>query len=122
MEEVNYIDQLRLRAVDHPEGTEVYPNEKFLDEPPFASGNVVVSTAAHLPLGAWDNEGHDVLDLLAHQDHKFVSDFTKLPYDGFANTHTLTVDIGAWHSENPLKLLLTGYVEYFSATSLYSAW
>jgi len=122
MEEVNYIDQLRLRAVDHPEGTEVYPDEKFLDEPPFASGNVVVSSAAHLPVGAWDNEGHDVLDLLARRDHKFVSDFVKLPYDGFANTHTLTLDIGSWKAGNPLRLLLTGYVEYFSATSLYSAW
>jgi Flp pilus assembly protein TadD len=122
MEEVNYIDQLRLRAIDHPEGTEVYPDEKFLDEPPFAPGNRVVSGASHLPLAASDNEGRDVLDLLSRRDHKFFSDYTKLPYDGFANTHSLTLDIGAWKTENPLRLLLTGYVEYFSATSLYAAW
>ncbi len=57
MEEVNYIDQLRLMAVDHPEGTEVYPDERFLDEPPFASGAVIVSQDAHLPAGAWNEEG-----------------------------------------------------------------
>ena len=37
MEEINYIDRLRLIAVDHPEGTEVYPNERFLSETPFAT-------------------------------------------------------------------------------------
>jgi len=38
MEEVNYIDQLRLVAVDHPSEVEVNPDEKFLDDPPFATG------------------------------------------------------------------------------------
>ena len=122
MEEVNYIDQLRLRAIDHPEGTEVYPDERFLDEPPFASGGVVVSSAAHLPIGAWDNEGRDVLELLKARDHRFVSDFMKLPYDGFANRHSLELELGALERGDPIRLLLTGYVEYFSATSLYAAW
>jgi tetratricopeptide (TPR) repeat protein len=122
MEEVNYIDQLRLRAIDHPEGTEVYPDERFLDDPPFASGGVVVSGAARLPAGAWDSEGRDVLGLLAARDHKFVSDFTKLPYDGFAKEHSLELELGSVQRNAPLRLLLTGYVEYFSATSLYSAW
>ena len=122
MEEANYIDQLRLRAIDHPEGTEVYPNERFLDDPPFADGSLVVSSAAHLPAGAWDDHGRDVLSVLSARDHNFVSDFTKLPYDGFANPHALTLDLGKVKDGGSLRLLLTGYVEYFSATSLYSAW
>jgi len=122
MEEVNYIDQLRLRAIDHPEGTEVYPNERFLDDPPFADGSLVVSAAAHLPAGAWDDHGRDVRDALGARDHRFVSDFTKLPYDGFTTPHALTLDLGKVRDSGSLRLLLTGYVEYFSATSLYSAW
>jgi tetratricopeptide (TPR) repeat protein len=122
MEEVNYIDQLRLVAIDHPDDVEVNPDEKFLDDPPFASGRVVASHGARPPVGAWDGEGHDVLDVLSHRDHKFVSGFSSTPYDGFANTHYLTLDLGDVNANAPLKLLMTGYVNYFSATSLYAAW
>jgi tetratricopeptide (TPR) repeat protein len=122
MEEVNYIDQLRLVAVDHPANVEVNPDEKFLDDPPFASGRMVASEGARLPAGAWDGEGHDVLDVLSRRDHKFASGFTATPYDGFANLHALTLDLGSVEADEPLRLLMTGYVNYFSATSLYAAW
>ncbi|MGA2807422.1 MAG: FG-GAP-like repeat-containing protein [Terracidiphilus sp.] len=122
MEEVNYIDQLRLVAVDHPENVEVNPDERFLDDPPFASGRVVASSGARLPVGAWDGEGRDVLDQLSRRDHQFASGFTPLPYDGFANLHSLTLDLGSLEAKSPLRLLMTGYVNYFSATSLYAAW
>jgi hypothetical protein len=122
MEEVNYIDQLRLIAVDHPENVEVNPDERFLDDPPFATGRVVATAGARLPVGAWDGEGHDALDQLSRRDHKFASGFTPLAYDGFANTHMLTLDLGEIKPNAPLRLLMTGYVNYFSATSLYAAW
>ncbi|HEY1903679.1 MAG TPA: FG-GAP-like repeat-containing protein [Terracidiphilus sp.] len=122
MEEVNYIDQLRLVAVDHPENVEVNPDERFLDDPPFASGRVVASAGTRLPVGAWDDDGRDVLDVVSRRDHTFASGFTAAPYDGFANLHALTLDLGAVDARKPLKLLMTGYVNYFSATSLYAAW
>jgi hypothetical protein len=122
MEEVNYIDQLRLVAVDHPENVEVNPDEKFLDDPPFASGRVVASEGTHLPAGAWDGEGRDALEALSSRDHRFASGFAPTPYDGFANLHALTLDLGPVDAQSPLRLLMTGYVNYFSATSLYAAW
>jgi len=122
MEEVNYIDQLRLVAIDHPANVEVNPDERFLDDPPFASGRVIASRGTRLPVAAWDGNGNDVLDVLSRRDHKFASGFTPTPYDGFANTHSLTLDLGPLNAQSPLKLLMTGYVNYFSASSLYSAW
>lgn len=123
MEEINYIDQVRLVAVDHPAGTDVYPDERFLSETPFASGKtVVVSADAHLPAGAWDSQGRDVLAVLAKRDHQYVRDFTNLSYAGYANTHSLTLDLGPWTQERPLRLLMHGYIEYFSASSMYAAW
>jgi tetratricopeptide (TPR) repeat protein len=122
MEEVNYIDQLRLVAVDHPENVEVNPDERFLDDPPFASGRVVAIQGARLPVGAWDGEGRDVLEQVSRRDHSFASGFTPEPYDGFAKLHALTLDLGQVDAQAPLRLLMTGYVNYFSATSLYAAW
>jgi tetratricopeptide (TPR) repeat protein len=122
MEEVNYLDQVRLIAVDHPAATEVYPNERFLNEPPFASGRVVLTADAHPVAGAWDDKGRDVSALLRARDHQYVRDFTNLPFAGFANQHTLTLDVGEWTPANPLRLLLHGFIEYFSASSMYAAW
>jgi tetratricopeptide (TPR) repeat protein len=122
MEEVNYIDQLRLVAVDHPANVEVNPDERFLDDPPFASGRVIASQPTRLPVAAWDGTGRDVLSILSTRDHDFASGFAASPYDGFANLHALTLDLGALDAKSPLKLLMTGYVNYFSATSLYAAW
>src|SRR5215469_16411642 len=122
MEEVNYIDQLRMVAVDHPADVDVYPDERFLDDPPFASGKTVATSRPHPPVGAWDNNGRDVLPLLRARDHQYVRDFTNLPYRGFANTHSLTLDLGTWMPQNPLRLFMSGFIEYFSATSMYAAW
>lgn len=122
MEEVNYIDRLRLVAVDHPQETKVYPNERFLSEKPFPREAVVVSSAAHPVAAAWDDTGNNVTGLLLHRDHHYVRGFTNLAYAGFANRHTLTFDIGNWTEQNPLRLLLHGYIEYFSASSMYAAW
>src|SRR6202034_1724586 len=55
-------------------------------------------------------------------DHQFASGFAPLPYDGLANEHTLTLDLGPVDVRSPLRLLMTGYVNYLSATSLYAAW
>lgn len=122
MEEVNYLDQVRLVAIDHPADSDATPEERFLEQPPFASGQPVVSASAHPPAAAWDNDGREVSALLRNEDHRYVHDFRNLPFAGFANPHTLTLDLGAWNPAQPLRLLLDGYVEYFSASSMYSAW
>ena len=122
MEEVNFVDQVRLVAVDHPAATQVNPNEGFLSEPPFAESKTIVSRAARPLAGAWDDQGKDVLATLRERDKSYVRDFTNLPFAGFANQHSLTMDLGEWSDKKPLRLLMYGFIEYFSASSMYSAW
>ncbi len=122
MEEVNFVDQARLVAIDHPAGSEVYPNERFKNDPPFSQTKTIFSEQAHPVIAAWDNNGKDVTATLAKIDHQYVRDFTNLPYSGFAKTHSLTLDLGPTSPDKPLRLLMHGFIEYFSATSLYAAW
>ncbi|MGA2004696.1 MAG: FG-GAP-like repeat-containing protein [Terriglobales bacterium] len=121
LEESVYLDQVKLLAVDHPADVDVYPNEYFATNPPYPPFKVVFSHTkdARLPAGAWDEHGHNVLaDLRAH---RYFGDFRVLPYLGFAEPHSLELDLGEAYRGGPLWLLMHGEVEYFSANSMYAA-
>jgi hypothetical protein len=119
MEEVVYLDQVRLLAVDHPSDVEVYPNEYFASNPPYPEFKVIASRDARPPAGAWDEHGHDVLpSLLAH---RYFGDFDLLPFKGFAKLHSLELDLGQPYHGGPLQLLMHGEIEYFTATGMYAA-
>jgi hypothetical protein len=121
LEESVYLDQVQLLAVDHPADIDVYPNEYFASNPPYPPFKVVFSNHndARPPAGAWDEHGHDVLpDLLAH---RYFGDFKVLSFMGFAEPHSLELDLGEPYRGGPLWLLLHGEIEYYSATSMYAA-
>jgi Flp pilus assembly protein TadD len=122
MEELDYLDQTRLIAVDHPVDVEVYPNERFASELPFPKFKVIASREAHLPAGVWDEHSRDLLPLLREADHKYATDFPLAPYAGFAAMHWIELDLGDWDAAKPLRLLLDGFTDYFSASSMYAAW
>ncbi|PYX04228.1 MAG: hypothetical protein DMG86_00850 [Acidobacteria bacterium] len=119
MEEVVYLDQVRLFAVDHPSDYEVYPNEYFASNPPYPPFKVVASRNPRPPAGAWDDHGHDVLADL--QAQRYVGDFELLPFKGFTKLHSLELDLGEPYRGGPLRLLLHGEIEYFTATGMYAA-
>jgi tetratricopeptide (TPR) repeat protein len=119
LEEVVYLDQVRLLAVDHPADIDVYPNEYFASNPPYPEFKVVVSRDARPPAGAWDEHGHNVLpDLLAH---RYFGDFKLTQFLGFTQPHSLTLDLGEPYDGGPLWLLAHGEIEYFTANSMYAA-
>jgi hypothetical protein len=121
MEETVYLDQVRLLAIDHPVAYEVFPNERFASAPPFPEFRVIASRDAHAPMGAWDDRGNDVLALLLRHDRKYVTSFEELPFAGFARLHWIELDLGAWDAQKPLRLIIDGYTDYFTATSMYAA-
>jgi tetratricopeptide (TPR) repeat protein len=119
MEEVVYLDAVKLVAVDHPSNEEVYPNEYFASNPPYPEFKVITSRDARPPAGAWDDKGNNLLpDLLAH---KYVGNFDLLPFKGFTKPHSLTLDLGEPYRGGPLRVLMHGEIEYFTATGMYAA-
>jgi len=112
---------VQLLSVDHPADVDVYPNEYFASNPPYPPFKVVFAQKddARPPAGAWDEHGHNVLpDLLAH---RYFGDFKVLPFLGFAEPHSLVLDLGEPYRGGPLWLLMHGEIEYYSATSMYAA-
>ncbi|HEY6332865.1 MAG TPA: FG-GAP-like repeat-containing protein [Blastocatellia bacterium] len=110
LEEVMYVDRLQLVAVDHPADTEVYPNEG-LKSPPRPAFKLYTTRAAHLPVSAVDDKGHDELPALSQMDRKYVVDFGLSRIRGFADTHSLTLDLGPTNGNRAL-LLMTGWTDY----------
>jgi tetratricopeptide (TPR) repeat protein len=120
LEEVVYLDQVKLLAVDHPRDLEVFPNEYFASHPPYAPFKVVYSHDARPPAGAWDEHGHNLLpDLLAH---RYAGDFQAIEFHGFTKRHTLELDLGEPYRGGSLWLLMHGEIEYFTATSMFAAY
>ena len=119
MEEVVYLDAVKLVAVDHPLNEDVYPNEYFASNPPYPEFKVITSRGAKPPAGAWDDKNNNLLpDLLAR---KYVGNFDLLPFRGFAKQHSITLDLGEPYRGGPLRLLMHGEIEYFTATGMYAA-
>ena len=101
MEEVVYLDAVKLVAVDHPANEDVYPNEYFASNPPYPEFKVITSRDAKPPAGAWDDKGNNLLpDLLAH---KYVGKFDLLPFKGFTKPHSLILDLGEPYRGGPLR-------------------
>ncbi|HZM91250.1 MAG TPA: FG-GAP-like repeat-containing protein [Blastocatellia bacterium] len=109
LEEALYVDHLRLIAIDHPSDTEVYPNEGMTSPP--RRFKLFTTRGARAPLSAVDDHGHDVTDRIAKLDRRYPDDFELQKIRGYANRHTLTLDLGEPSSGRTL-LLLTGWTDY----------
>ena len=110
LEEALFVDRLSLLAVAHPADVEIYPDEGHARCPRRASASCGVRDA-HPVAAATDERGRDVLDRLARLDRRFVDGFPLLRIRGYAEEHTLTLDLGPSAGEDSV-LLLTGWTDY----------
>jgi hypothetical protein len=121
MEELVYLDEVRLVAIDHPPGVDVYPNEYFASRPPFPEFKIIASRNARPPRSAHDGEGRNVLPQLVARDRRYVTSLDMLPFSGFSKTHYLELELPQTYRSGPLRLLMHGFIEYFTATSTFAA-
>ncbi len=107
--EVSYLDQIRLEAVDHPAGTEVFTNEKFV-APPYPEDKLFAVRKRVYPVTARQG-GADVLPLLVKQDQAYPAEFRRTP-NGIAELHSLEVDFGSAAARGAATLFLNGWVDW----------
>jgi hypothetical protein len=90
--EVYYYDYLALMTVDHPVGTEIFVDERFVI-PPLKLGFTTVATP-HKIARAIDDTGQDVTAIVDTLDGKALASFGRGQYQGITRDHYLEVDLG----------------------------
>lgn len=119
LREVTYLDQVRLLVVDHPEGTEIYPNERFCF-PPFPEPHTHTVRAPLVPLRATGSDGKDWTAEVAAIDEVYAAEMEFAPsqFLGLANPHWLELefDPGQVADAEALRLLMTGWFFWTDAS------
>ncbi|HKX33585.1 MAG TPA: FG-GAP-like repeat-containing protein [Blastocatellia bacterium] len=117
LEEVIYFDRVKLLAVDHPAGTEIYPNERLMPEPPYPQFKLYQVKAPRPPLAATDDQGRDIRPLITEIDRRYPEEFEKLPFKGYAREHAITLNLGHIKTAKQVLLLMTAWIDYADSTS-----
>ncbi|MBV9126408.1 MAG: cytochrome c biogenesis factor, partial [Planctomycetes bacterium] len=125
MDEVTYLDKLRLLVVDHPPDTRVYPDERFATAGSPASQDLLALGPEIFPVRARDHHGRDVTAALRSWDRDTVHDFARRAWLGFAEDHWVELDFGdrlaRFGPQERLCLCLAGWTDYAWPETIWAA-
>jgi Tfp pilus assembly protein PilF len=107
--EVYYYDRIALMTVDHPAGTEIYVDERFVI-PPQKLAFTTVATP-HPITRATDDNGHDVTEIVRTLDGRALDNFGRGQYQGITRDHYVEIDLGEDAPKGgPLYLIAQGSI------------
>jgi len=125
MDEVIYLDRVELLAIDHPKGTQVHPDERFVLDGPMPTQELLVFDKTVGPVRAIDHRGRDVTGILKDRDGKMVSGFARRAWIGYAEEHFVELDFADRLSKlkagERVFLVMAGWTDYPFAESIYAA-
>ena len=107
--ETYYYDQLRLMVVDHPEGTEIFVDERFVI--PAAKLEITTVSTPHKVKSAVDDQRQDVTTVINTLDGKYLDTFGRGKYQGVTRDHYVELDLGADAPvSGPIWLIASGWM------------
>jgi Flp pilus assembly protein TadD len=107
--EVYYYDRIALMTVDHPAGTEIYVDERFVI-PPQKLAFTTVATP-HPIARATDDHGNDVTEIVRSLDGRALDTFGRGQYQGITRDHYVEIDLGDDAPKSgPLYLIAQGSI------------
>jgi Flp pilus assembly protein TadD len=114
LREVLYYDETKLFVVDHPAGTEIFPNDKLLPGKPFPPSQLHTLQNARPVIRAIRSDGLDVTARLQAVDQQMVSPVNlRIPQlRGLAEPFQVTLDFGPLQTNRSLVLGLVGWLHF----------
>ena len=107
--ETYYYDHLSLMVVDHPAGTEIFVDERFVIPAPKLAVTTV-STPRKIARAVDDN-GQDVTNIVNTSDGNYLDTFGRGRYQGVTRDHYVEIDLGdEAPSSGPLWLIANGWM------------
>lgn len=107
--ETYYYDYLALMTVDHPVGTDIFVDERFVVPP--AKLAITTVEKPHRIARAVDDQGEDVTETVATLDGKYLDTFARGQYQGVTRDHFVEVDLGPdAPAGGPLWLIAKGWM------------
>lgn len=107
--ETAYFDMVKLLAVDHPAGTQIFVDEKYTP-PPFPEFKIYIAKEIYRPRTALDHYGYDVSDGLKAVDYRYAIEHEPGPFQGVVDPHFIVLDLGDVPDDLGLTLFLTGWI------------
>ncbi len=107
--ETAYFDEVKLIAVDHPIGTDIFVNEQYTP-PPFAEFKVYGVAEKLHPKSAVDHHGGDVSDALKAFDYRYAVEHAPGAYQGVVEPHAIVIDLGDVPNDALVTLFLSGWI------------
>ncbi len=114
LEETDFLDYVALTAVDHPPGVDVVPREAFRVESVHEGYGLVPLVDPEPVASAVTSDGRDVTELVQARDGESpdVPRIENPRMDGYAETHSLTVDLGDVAGAERVQLAAYGWIYY----------
>ena len=107
--ETHFFDLVSLLVVDHPEGTEVFVDERFAVPPPRLE--VIATSAVREFLAARDDAGGDVRDVVRARDDRHLDFAGRGAYQGVTRDHFVELELpDEAPRSGPLWLVGQGWV------------
>ncbi len=107
--EAAYFDEVKLLAIDHPPGVEIFSNEK-VGPPDIAAYRLHTVNRRQWPRAAHTADGTDVLQLLTAEDGDYLPAAARKIRQGLTEPSTLELDLGPLADPDRLTLFLTGWM------------
>jgi hypothetical protein len=107
--ETHFIDEIKMIAVDHPIGTEVFVDERFVAPVP-PEYTLYAYENLQTPLSAVDQNGKDVLRVVRGRDGIRLGGFAKGLYQGVGMDHYVEIDLGSVNPNLQIDLIAQGWI------------